>query len=78
MDHAHNEYCGMLLTLDTYEYTSWVGTAVREYALNYPGKRHSEPHVIGQLEQCLYETESVTPMAHMNAGCSLMGYTGTS
>jgi hypothetical protein len=48
---------------------SRAGTAAREYALCYPGRRHPDADVFRRLEQRLYETGSVTPTtALVNAG----------
>jgi hypothetical protein len=55
----------MLLTLGACN--SRAGTAAREYALRYPGRRHPDANVF-RLEQRLRETGSVTPTALVNAG----------
>jgi hypothetical protein len=56
----------MLLTLGTCN--SRAGTAAREYALRYPGRRYTNANVFRLLEQRLYETGSVKPTTHVNAG----------
>jgi hypothetical protein len=56
----------MLLTLGACN--SRAGTAAREYALRYPGRRHPNSNVFRRLEQRLRETGSVTPTALVNAG----------
>jgi hypothetical protein len=66
MECTHGKYCDMLLTLSTSD--SRAGTAAMECALCYPGQRHPDASVFRQLEYCLCETGSVTPMAHVNAG----------
>jgi hypothetical protein len=66
MEYTHDEYCDMLLTLGACY--SRAGTAAREYALRYPGRRHPDANVFRRLEQGLRETGSVTPTALVNAG----------
>jgi hypothetical protein len=66
MEDMHVKYCDMLLTLGACN--SRAGTAAREYALRYPGRRHSDTNVIRRLEQRFRETGSVTPTALVNAG----------
>jgi hypothetical protein len=56
----------MLLTFGVCN--SRAGTASREYALRYPGRRHPDANVFRRLEQRLRETGSVTPTALVNAG----------
>jgi hypothetical protein len=66
MEYTHDEYCEMLLTLGACN--SRAGTAAREYALRYSGRRHPNANVFRQLEQRLCETGSVTPTVLVNAG----------
>jgi hypothetical protein len=66
MEYTHDEYCDMLLTLGACN--SRAGTAVREYALRYPGRRHPDANVFRRLEQRLRETGSVKPTALVKAG----------
>jgi hypothetical protein len=56
----------MLVTLGSCN--SRAGTAAREYAPRYPGRRHPDTNVFRRSEQCLYETGSVAPTAHVNGG----------
>jgi hypothetical protein len=56
----------MLLTLGACN--SRAGTATREYALRYAGRRHPDANVFRRLEQRLRETGSVTPTALVSAG----------
>jgi len=56
----------MLLTLGACN--SRAGTAAREYALRYLGRRHPDANVFRRLEQRLRETGSVNPTAHVNGG----------
>jgi hypothetical protein len=56
----------MLLTLGACN--SRAGTAARQYALRYPGRRHPDANVFRRLEQRLRETGSLTPTALVNAG----------
>jgi hypothetical protein len=65
-EYTHDEYCDMLLTLGACN--SRAGTAAREYALRYPGRRHPDANVFRRLEQCLRETGSVTSTALVNVG----------
>jgi hypothetical protein len=55
----------MLLTLGACN--SRAGTAARECALRYPGRRHPDANVFRRLEQRLRETGRVTSTAHVNA-----------
>jgi hypothetical protein len=66
MEYTHYEYCDMLLTLGACN--SRAGTAAWEYTLRYPGRCHPDAKVFQRLVQRLSETESVTPMALVNAG----------
>jgi hypothetical protein len=66
MEYTHDEYCDMLLTLGACN--SRAGTAAREYAVRYPGRRHPDANVFRRLEQRLHETGRVTPTALVNAG----------
>jgi hypothetical protein len=66
MEYTHDEHCDMLLTLG--DCNSRAGTAAREYALRYPGRRHPDGNVFRRLEQHFRETGSVTPTALVNAG----------
>jgi hypothetical protein len=66
IEYTHDEYRDMLLTLGACN--SRAGTAAREYALRYPGRRHLDANVFRRLEQRLHETGSVKPTALMNAG----------
>jgi hypothetical protein len=66
VEYTHDEYCDMLLTLGTC--SSRAGTVAREHTLRYSGQRHPDANVFRRLEQCLLETGSVTPTAHVNAG----------
>jgi hypothetical protein len=68
MEYTHDEYCDMLLTLGACN--SRAGTAAREYAIRYPGRRHPDANVFRRLEQRLSETGIVTPTALVNAGRS--------
>jgi hypothetical protein len=65
---TRGEYCDMLLTLGACNSNSRAGTATREYALRYPGRRHPNANVFRRLEQRLCEAGSVTPTALVNAG----------
>jgi hypothetical protein len=56
----------MLLTLGACN--SRAGTAARQYAIRYPGRRHPDANEFRRLEQRLRETGSVTPAALVNAG----------
>lgn len=60
-----DEYCDVLLILGTCN--GPAGTAAREDALRYPGKRHPDANVFRGLKQHLRETGSATPTAHVNA-----------
>jgi hypothetical protein len=55
----------MLLTLGACN--SRAGTAAREYALRYPGRRRLDANAFRRLEQRLRETGSVTPTVFVNA-----------
>jgi hypothetical protein len=46
---------------------SRAGTAAREYALRYPGRRHPDANVFRRLEQRFRETGSVTTTALVNS-----------
>jgi hypothetical protein len=48
MEYTHDEYCDMLLTLGACN--SRAGTAAREYALRYRGRRHPDANVFRRLE----------------------------
>lgn len=52
-----------------------AGTAVREYTLCCPGRRHPDPSVFWRLQQRLRETGTVTSPAQMNAGRPRTGLT---
>jgi hypothetical protein len=52
MEHTLDEYCNMLLTLRT---CSRAGTATREYALRYPGRRRPDANAFQRMQQRLYE-----------------------
>jgi hypothetical protein len=56
----------MLLTLGACN--SRAGTAAREYAIRYTGRRHPDANLFRRLQQRLRETGSVTPTALVNAG----------
>jgi hypothetical protein len=55
-----------LLTLSACN--SQASTAAWQYALHYPGRRHTDANVFRRLKQRLRETGGVTPMALVNAG----------
>jgi hypothetical protein len=63
-EYKHEGYCDMPLTLSTCK--SRAGTAVREYALRYPGRPHTDTNALQWLEQRLRETGGVTITAHVN------------
>jgi hypothetical protein len=67
-DHGTHTRRILLHALNLGACNSRAGTAVREYAQRYPGRRHPDANVFRQLEQCLRETVHVTPMVHVNAG----------
>jgi hypothetical protein len=67
MEYMYDAYCNMLLPFGYCN--NWAGTATSEYALRCLHRRHPDANVFLQLEQCLYETGSVKPMALVNAGC---------
>jgi hypothetical protein len=65
MTYTHDEYCDMLLTLGTC--SSLAGTAARECALRYAGRRLPDANVFRRLEKRLRETEIITLTAYVNA-----------
>lgn len=66
-EYTYDEYCIMLLVLSTCN--RWAGTAAWEYVLYYPGWHYRGPNAFQWLRHHPYEAGSVTPMAHLNAGC---------
>jgi hypothetical protein len=65
MEYTRNEYCYMHLILSACD--SQTGIASWECAQHYHGC-HPDANVFRRLEQCLQETGSRTPPAHINAG----------
>jgi hypothetical protein len=57
LEYTHGEYCDLPLTLGT---CNRAGTAAREYALRYPGRRHPDANVFELLEQRIRDTGNVT------------------